>query len=229
MRKNYKQGLIDAIPTMLGYLSISFACGVYGRIAGMTVFEIALASILLYAGSGQFILAAMFAVRASILSIIITIFLVNLRHLLLSSSVAGKMEPLSTPKAFLLGYYLTDETFGVAINCSQNQSPLFFKWMLGVNMSSHICWVAGNITGAICASFISNPGAIGLDFAVSAMFISILAILIKNTKNIKKDLSIVLVTVAAALSLALLKAPNVIIIVSTVIGAAFGTVIYKCK
>lgn len=71
----YLQGFKDCIPTLLGYLSIGFAAGVVERTAGFSLLEITLISLLLYAGSGQFIAAGMIAAASPILSIIVTIFL----------------------------------------------------------------------------------------------------------------------------------------------------------
>lgn len=95
----YLQGFKDCIPTLLGYLSIGFAAGVVERTAGFTLLEIALISLLLYAGSGQFIAAGMIAAASPILSIIVTIFFVNARHLLLSAALAPYFKGLSSGKA----------------------------------------------------------------------------------------------------------------------------------
>ena len=112
----FKQGVIDCVPTLLGYLSIGFAAGVIEATAGMSLLEIALLSLFLYAGSAQFIVAGMLTVGAPITSIIVTVFFVNLRHLLMSAAIAPKFASYSPLKNMLIGAQLTDETFGVAIN-----------------------------------------------------------------------------------------------------------------
>ena len=73
-------------------------------------------SLILYAGSGQFIAAGMIATSSSLTAIIITIFFVNLRHILLSAALAPYFRHLSPFRNMLVGSLLTDETFGVAIS-----------------------------------------------------------------------------------------------------------------
>ncbi len=68
------QGVKDCIPTLLGYLSIGFAAGVVEKTAGLSLAEIALLSLLLYAGSAQFIFAGMITASYSVTAMIFTIF-----------------------------------------------------------------------------------------------------------------------------------------------------------
>ena len=75
-----------------------------------------LISLLLYAGSGQFIAAAMIGANSPTLAIIFTIFFINLRHLLMSAAISPYFRHLSPFKNILIGSLLTDETFGVAMN-----------------------------------------------------------------------------------------------------------------
>lgn len=110
------QGVKDCIPTLVGYLSIGFAAGVLEKTAGMSIMEIILLSALLYAGSAQFIAAGMMVAGSSATAIIVTIFLVNLRHILLSASLSPYFQQLSPIRNMLVGSLLTDETFGVAIH-----------------------------------------------------------------------------------------------------------------
>lgn len=70
---SFLQGIKDCIPTLLGYLSIGFAAGVVEKTAGLSLGEIAMISVILYAGSAQFIAAGMIAAGSTAPSIIITI------------------------------------------------------------------------------------------------------------------------------------------------------------
>ena len=70
----------STIPVMFGYLALGFACGVYGAKCGIEPIWTILASLLVYAGSGQFLLAAMILAKASLLEVFIASFLLNFRH-----------------------------------------------------------------------------------------------------------------------------------------------------
>src|SRR3954452_9793422 len=129
--ESFWKGVKDCVPTLLGYLSIGFAAGVVEKTAGLSIAEIALMSILLYAGSGQFIAAGMIAASNPISAIIFTVFFINLRHLLLSAAIAPYFQHLSPWKNLSVGSLLTDETFGVAINQAQHIKQISYKLMLG--------------------------------------------------------------------------------------------------
>mgnify|MGYP001235034329 CR=1 FL=1 len=107
-------GVKDCDPTLLGYLSIGIAAGVVGATEGLSMLQIGLLSVFLYAGSAQFIVASMIGAGSSAIAIIGTIFFVNLRHLLLSAAISPLFRQYSWKKNLLLGAQLTDETFAVA-------------------------------------------------------------------------------------------------------------------
>ena len=92
--KAAKEGLSAAWPICVGYIAIGLAFGVIARKTGLQPLEVGLMSLLVYAGSSQFIAAAMIADGAGLLSIVLTTFMVNLRHLLMIGKVAGNLYPV---------------------------------------------------------------------------------------------------------------------------------------
>ena len=81
-------GLAAAWPICLGYIPIGLSLGVLAQKGGLAPWQMAAMSLLVFAGSSQFIAVAMLATGASALAIISTVFMVNLRHLLMSSALA---------------------------------------------------------------------------------------------------------------------------------------------
>lgn len=180
---SFLKGVKDCIPTLLGYLSIGLAAGVVQKTAGLSIAEIALISLMLYAGSAQFIAAGMIAVSSSPAAIIVTIFIVNLRHILLSAALSPYFRHLTPLRNMLVGTLLTDETFGVAINQTVNKQRISEKWMHGLNITAYLNWFLANIAGAFLAQWISDPDQYGLQFALPAMFIGILVISMIDRKK----------------------------------------------
>ncbi len=223
------QGVKDCVPTLLGYLSIGFAAGVVQKTAGLSVLEISLMSLLLYAGSGQFIAAGLIAAQHPISAIIFTIFFVNLRHLLLSAAIAPYFRHLSPWKNMLIGSQLTDETFGVAINKLPGKQQASFYWMLGLNITAYLNWFAANLAGAYFGQWIPNPEAYGLDFALPAMFIGLLVLQMLGRKEYATDLLVALSAVFIVILVQILFSGSASIIIATVLGAAIGMVIEKWK
>ncbi|MBQ4901212.1 AzlC family ABC transporter permease [Paenibacillus sp. Marseille-P2973] len=226
---SFLQGVKDCIPTLLGYLSIGFAAGVLEKTAGMSIMEIILLSVLLYAGSAQFIAAGMIAVGSSATAIIITIFFVNLRHILLSAALSPYFRQLTMFKNMLIGSLLTDETFGVAINEAAKRKQIHEKWMHGLNLTAYLNWIVANIAGAYLGQWISDPEKFGLDFALPAMFIGLLILAMVSRKKVKLDVIVAVCAVFITVGVAMIFPGNVGVIVATVVASTIGMVIDKWK
>ncbi|AIQ37331.1 MULTISPECIES: AzlC family ABC transporter permease [Paenibacillus] len=226
---SFLKGVKDCIPTLLGYLSIGLAAGVVQKTAGLSIAEIALISLILYAGSAQFIAAGMIAVSSSPAAIIITIFIVNLRHILLSAALSPYFRHLTPLRNMLVGSLLTDETFGVAINQTLNKEQISEQWMHGLNITAYLNWFLANIAGAFLAQWISDPDQFGLQFALPAMFIGILVISMMDRKKIRLDLVVAILAVTIAIGSSFLFSSSVGVIIATVIASTIGMVFEKWK
>lgn len=226
---SFMQGVKDCLPTLLGYLSIGFAAGVVEKTAGLSVAEIAMMSIILYAGSAQFIAAGMIAAGSTATSIVITISFVNLRHLLLSAALSPYFRHLTPLRNMLIGSLLTDETFGVAINESAKKHKISERWMHGLNITAYLNWFIANIAGALLGQWISNPESLGLDFALPAMFIGLLVLTLLSRNKIAVDIVVALIAVLIAVGVSILWSPSVGVIAATVVAASIGMVIDKWR
>lgn len=228
-REQFWQGVKDCVPTLLGYLSIGFAAGVVQHTSGLSVLEITLMSLLLYAGSGQFIAAGLIAASHPVSAIIFTIFFVNLRHLLLSAAISPYFRHLSAWKNMIIGAQLTDETFGVAINKLPGEKQANFYWMLGLNITAYLNWFVANLAGAYFGKWIPNPEAYGLDFALPAMFIGLLVLQMISRKEYFVDILVALSAVFIVVIVNFLFSGSTSIIIATILGATIGMVIEKWK
>ena len=87
--------------------------------------------------------------RSPLSAIIFTTFIVNLRHLLLSLTLAPHFTRYSVKQNIGFGLLLTDESFGVAMNKLAQQGKLNNRWMHGLNITAYLCWIAACILGGI--------------------------------------------------------------------------------
>ncbi|MGE6376660.1 AzlC family ABC transporter permease [Peribacillus muralis] len=223
------KGVKDCVPTLLGYLSIGLAAGVVQKTAGLSIAEIALMSLILYAGSAQFIAAGMIAASSSPTAIIITILFVNMRHLLLSAALSPYFRHLSPLRNVLVGSLLTDETFGVAINQTAKRNQINETWMHGLNVTAYLNWFLANIAGALLAQWISDPEKFGLEFALPAMFIGILVLSIIGRGKIKRDVAVAVIAVVIAVASSFVLSSSMGIIVATIIASTIGMVVEKWR
>jgi len=170
---DFFRGMRLAVPVVLGYLPVGFAFGVLAAKAGLTPFAAGLMSYLVYAGSGQLIAAGLLAAGTSSANIILTTFVVNLRHLLMSAAMTPYLKNWSKPLQAWFTFEMTDETFAANIgrfsSSGVNKGETF-----GLNTTAHLSWVAGGVAGALLDSAIGDIKPLGLDFALPAMFIALL-------------------------------------------------------
>jgi len=215
-------GFKDCIPTLFGYLSIGFACGVVSRSCGMTIIETVAMSTFIYAGSSQFIAASMVLSSASIMQTVLTIFLINLRHLLMSAAIAPYFKNNSLKKNFTIGVLMTDETFALASSHGNDKDSINYKWMMGVNITAYLNWIAATFVGACFSSLIYDYKKFGLDFALPAMFIGLLISSLKENPEVKKSAIIVISSVIVLIASIQIFSVNTGIIMSAVVGAIIG-------
>ena len=97
MKNEVIKGWKAAVPVALGYLPLGLAFGILAARQGLTWIDVFFMSLLVYAGSAQFIASAMLSSGSAAAAIISTTFLVNLRHLLMSASLSPLLKHLSSP------------------------------------------------------------------------------------------------------------------------------------
>jgi len=167
-----KQAFAAAWPICLGYFPIGLALGVLAQKAGLPWWAVVMMSVLVFAGSAQFICVAMLTVKASIPAIILTTFIVNLRHALMSSALAVYLPGINRRFLALYSYGITDESF--ALNMARFRSGDWDRWRaLVVNQLANAVWIFSTVLGTLVGQFIPK-GAFGIDYALPGMFICLL-------------------------------------------------------
>lgn len=167
-----RQGAAAAWPICLGYFPIGLALGVLARQAGLPWWAMAMMSVLVFAGSAQFICVAMLAAGATTPAIILTTFVVNLRHVLMSSALAVYLHGISRRFLTLYAYGVTDESF--AVNLTRFRSGHWdHRRALAVNQMANAVWIMATVCGALLGQFVPQ-GALGIDYALTGMFLCLL-------------------------------------------------------
>jgi 4-azaleucine resistance transporter AzlC len=218
-----REGIKAAWPICLGYFPIGLAFGVLAQKAGLTPLEIGLMSLLVFAGSSQFIAVSMLSAGATLLSIVVTTFVVNLRHLLMSSSLAVYLRPISRTWAALFSYGVTDESFAVNLTRFRN-GHWGWRQAIAVNHTANAAWIGSSILGAYSGQFIP-AGAFGIDYALIAMFLCLLVFQLRGR----------LYTITAllagflAVALALFVPGNGYIVLASILAATIGVVFRRLQ
>ena len=113
--KGFKAGFQDALPTALGYISIGLAFGIVASASGLSALEVGLMSLLVYGGSAQFAMCAMLLAHADLASVTLTVFLVNLRNMLMSLHATTIFTKTSFLNNIGIASLITDESYGVLL------------------------------------------------------------------------------------------------------------------
>ena len=165
-------GLTAAWPVCLGYFPIGLSLGVLAQKSGLAPWQMAAMSILVFAGGSQFIAVAMLTSGATIAAIVTTTFMVNLRHLLMSSALSVHFPGVSRRFLALFAYGVTDESFGVNM-ARFNQGDWDHRSAIALNQAANFTWLASTVAGVYLGQFIP-PRALGIDYALTAMFICLM-------------------------------------------------------
>lgn len=172
-RASFIRGCRLALPVVLGYLPVGFAFGVLASKAGLTLLVTMLMSLFVYAGSAQLIAVDLISAGASVAAVIMTTFVVNLRHLLMSAAVAPHLRAWSRLRQALFSAQMTDEAFAVDMALF-HAAPADKNEVLGLHMTAHLAWISGGTLGFLFGDLIGDVRPWGLDFALPAMFLALL-------------------------------------------------------
>lgn len=171
-RTKIRAGLAAAWPICLGFFPIGLSLGVLAQKAGLAPWQIGLMSLVVFAGGSQFIAVAMIAGGASVAAIVSTTFMINLRHLLMSSALSVHLPGVSRRFLALFAYGVTDESF--AVNMARfNQGGWNRHSALVLNQVTNATWIVSSVAGAYAGQFIP-AGSLGIDYALTGMFICLL-------------------------------------------------------
>jgi len=212
-------GMVRAVPIILGYLPIGLAFGVLATTAGLSTSSAVAMSVFVYAGSSQLIAVGMIGAGAEAVAITMTVFLVNLRHMLMSAYLAPFLGRLSRLQQALFSYELTDESFAIHSAFFRRQGVPPKAELFALNLAAHLAWISGTLLGAWIGSRLTfDITTYGIDYALPAMFIALLVMQIDSSRRA----AIALLAAAISLFLYLAGMSQLYVILATVIAATVG-------
>ena len=164
---NFISAFKDSLPVMAGYMVLGFGFGIIMNSQGYSAAVAPLMSLFIYAGSMQYAFVGLAGESASFLMLALTTLAVNARHLFYGISMVDKYKDAKLMKPYLI-FGLTDETYSIVCNTDRNNKYCFF-----VTLLNHIYWVSGTLLGVIVGEKLSFNSK-GVEFALTALFISVL-------------------------------------------------------
>lgn len=218
--QNFLAGVRAEIPLLIGVFPFGMIYGALALNAGLSTAAAQMMSSIVFAGSAQFITAQLVHDAAPGLVIVLTIAVVNLRHMLYSASLAPYLASLPTRWKALLGYLLTDEAYAPTILYYEKEGikPYAHWFLFGAGCSLWTTWQISTALGIFLGTAI--PESWSLDFALPLTFIAMVVPVLKNQPAIAAALA------AGAVALVAFSLPYRLgLILAALVGIALGTIL----
>ena len=168
LKNDIKKALKATFPVFSGYIVLGFGFGIVLHSKGFGVPWAFCMSLFIYAGSMQYVAIDLLSGGASLITMAITTVLVNARHIFYGISMLDKYKDTGKIKPYLI-FSLTDETYSLV--CTENEESSR-RYHFLVSLFNHIYWVTGSTVGAAVGSAF-NFSPKGIDFALTALFVTV--------------------------------------------------------
>ena len=180
-KKLFRTAFLDTVPVMTGYVFLGFGFGILMYRSGFGVLWAAAMSLFIYAGSMQYVAIPLLTSGASLLTAAMTAFVVNARHLFYGISMVDTYMGMGKKKPYLI-FGLTDETYSLVSQMQIPEGVSRSGYCFLVTLFDHIYWVSGTVLGSLTGTLLTINYE-GVDFALTALFVTIFVEQWLSTKN----------------------------------------------
>lgn len=231
MKKNseFINGAKDSIPISLGYLAVSFSFGVLARKGGLLPAVAGLISLSNVTSAGQFAGLEIMIAGGSVLVLMLTQLIINLRYALMSLSLSQKLpESFGIGKRLVIAFANTDEIFAVAM---ARKKELTFRYMVGLEVFPVFFWTLGTVLGAVASDLLPKSVQVALSLALYGMFVAIVVPVAKTKKSVMIAVIIALVISCILYYVPLFKAlpSGMPIVITTVVASLVAAVMFPVE
>jgi 4-azaleucine resistance transporter AzlC len=196
-RREFWAGVRAQLPILIGVIPFGLIFGVLAVSVGVPPLETQGFSLFVFAGSAQFIAAGLIGDGAAPVIIVLTIFVVNLRHALYSATLAPHLRRLSAGWKLSLSWLMTDEAFAMtSVRYREHDTAQAHWYMLGTGLALWSTWQVSTALGAMLGAQLPDLGGLALDFALPLTFIALLFPMLDSRPSLAAALSAALLAVA---------------------------------
>lgn len=226
---DWKQGIKHGIPIALGYFSVSFTFGLMAVDAGLRWWQAVLISLFNLTSAGQFAGLDILVAQGTLMEMALAQLVINLRYALMSVSLSQKVDKKFRGASRLgLGFFMTDEIFGVAVSHKQKVSRQYF---LGLATLPLFGWTLGTLAGALLGGILPPLLQSALGIAIYGMF---LAIIIPQARDDVRYLRVIVIAVILSSCFRYMPVLNQLssgfaIIICAVVASAVGAILYPLE
>jgi 4-azaleucine resistance transporter AzlC len=218
-KSEFLKGARDTLPLIIGAIPFGIIFGTLAAGAGLSAAGAMGMSLFVFAGSAQFIALGLLGAGTAWPLIVLTTFVVNVRHLLYSATLLPYLNRLPRRWQLVLSFGLTDETFAVAVGHWRRDPTGEYKhwYQFGSMTFMYLNWNLCTLIGIGAGRFLQGIGGWGLDFAMVAAFIGMVIPYLKDKPNV------VVVVVSGTCALAFHGLPHQLgLIIASLLGLCAG-------
>ena len=229
MKKNdFLNGLKSGIPIGLGYFSVSFTFGIMAIVSGLNWWQATIISMVTLTSAGQVAGVGVMGMPGMYIDMLVSQLTINMRYAFMSIALSQKLnDKFKGIFKVLLGFFITDEIFAVAITKEEISRSFFF----GLSVVPYFGWAIGTLLGSVLGNILPSIIMSALCIAIYGMFI---AAIVPNCKNDIKALIVILIAISLSMSfyyLPVLKeiSSGIAISICAVVAALFGAIFFPRK
>jgi 4-azaleucine resistance transporter AzlC len=219
-RGEVRRGFVAMLPLWLGVVPFAFAFAILARTSGLSVIETEALSVLVFAGSAQLAFVNLVKDGSGQAVILLTVLLLNLRHVLYGLSLNGHLPVRTRPPRPVLAGLMTDESYGLTIRAflsGKGSDGYFF----GASLSLFVSYTTATLVGALLGSRLPDPDRLGLETVFPLSFLALLLLMVRS----RFDLVVAAIAGGMALLLSQMFSGGVVVLTTTIGGAALGTLL----
>ena len=193
-----REGLVASLALVPSVFVYGTVFGGLAVQAGLRPLEVLGMSVFVFAGASQFVAIPMLAAGAPALAIVVTTYVINMRHYLMAATLAPSFRTFPRGWLALVAHVVNDESFAVAVARRNPPDPWVF---IGSALAVSGAFLAGVSVGTPLGGLVADPARWGLDFAFPAVFLALVALQLRRRADWLVALTAAVVAVAVALVL----------------------------
>ena len=172
-RQEIWAGIRAAMPTLLSSLPFGVLLGAVSANMGLSLGEILLMNMTIYAGASQLVGIELFQHDVAPWLIVASIFAVNFRHILYSAAITRHIGHFSLGQKLLAFFLLVDPQFAESVKRAESGRKITMTWYLAFGLTFYVTWQLTALMGALFGALVGDPRALGLDVLLTVYFLGL--------------------------------------------------------
>jgi len=172
-RGDFAAGVLTILPLLVAVVVYGLLFGTLAAQKGLSPLEVAIMSATVFAGASQFVAVEIWTSPPAVVLLAATALMVNLRHVLMGAALAPFLKGWPRGATALSLYMMADENWAFALRRGAT-APLTPAYYLGLALPLYVGWILCTFFGTIFGGVLQDPARYGLDFAFTAVFLTLL-------------------------------------------------------